>query len=53
LTAGTISLRSSRHEELKTGPRIYWHYPVNTDYRRHKPPVNASRRRSTRSASIA
>jgi hypothetical protein len=53
LTPPAIIAKSSRCEELKTGPRIYWHYWVNTDYRRHKPPVNASRRRSTRSASIA
>ena len=39
--------RSNRCEELRTGPRIYWHYRVNTDYRRQQPPVNASRRRST------
>ena len=53
LTAETITPRSTRCEELKTCPRIYWHDQVNTDYRRHQPPVNASRRRTTRSASIA
>ena len=44
---GNFDPRSTPCEELKTGPRIYWHYRVNTDYRRHQPPVNASRRRST------